>query len=330
LPEHILEEDAFFTKTSFLPPALTAPTDQFTQKNPEICAPAGSHPIELRGTFDIPASKQEHLEARIGTGIFTFGPVYHEAALNGHQLRYERMTDAVDTVGEAFLGLTITCARCHDHKFDPITQRDYHRLMDVFAGSAIRNVPVIHKMSEFGFYSSYPRLRRVEELRSRIQAIDEAAKTRAVEKVVARFSQSTRDAYRKGTKDRTPQESRLAAQIEEALSEAGLRENADGLQVEIPLTKDEQERRIELIRLLGEATLKAPLELPSATVMGRADVVYPVHMTVRGDYRQTGARVSAGVPALFTAGREVAFSSWKQNDAWGRRRELAVGSISDE
>ena len=44
--------------------------------------------------------------------------------------------DAVDTVGAAFLGLTVGCARCHDHKFDPISQRDYYRMTALFAGSA--------------------------------------------------------------------------------------------------------------------------------------------------------------------------------------------------
>src|SRR6185437_5918003 len=42
--------------------------------------------------------------------------------------------DMVASVSAAFLGLTVHCARCHDHKFDPIPQRDYYRLQAVFAG----------------------------------------------------------------------------------------------------------------------------------------------------------------------------------------------------
>src|SRR5262249_52744356 len=44
------------------------------------------------------------------------------------------LDDMVSTVGAAFLGLTLNCARCHDHKFDPIPTKDYYRLAAVFAG----------------------------------------------------------------------------------------------------------------------------------------------------------------------------------------------------
>ncbi len=127
--------------------------------------------IELRGGCEIPEAKQQHLEARIGTGLYTVGTVYHEAALDGNQLRYEWMVDAVDTTGEAFLGLTICYARCHDHKFDPISQRDYHRMMAVFAGSEIQRIPVVNKMSEFGFYSSYPRQLKVFEYQDAVKRL---------------------------------------------------------------------------------------------------------------------------------------------------------------
>src|SRR5207247_2330507 len=50
------------------------------------------------------------------------------------QQRANDLDDIVATTGAAFLGLTVGCARCHDHKFDPIPQRDYYRLCAVFAG----------------------------------------------------------------------------------------------------------------------------------------------------------------------------------------------------
>ena len=52
-----------------------------------------------------------------------------------NQLEYEWLTDAVDTTGAAFLGLTFGCARCHDHKSDPITQKDYFAMQAIFAAS---------------------------------------------------------------------------------------------------------------------------------------------------------------------------------------------------
>ncbi|MBM3459890.1 MAG: DUF1549 domain-containing protein, partial [Armatimonadetes bacterium] len=71
--------------------------------------------------------------ARAATGFCTSGatisPGYDRKA------RYEELDDVVSTTGSAMLGLTLGCARCHDHKFDPISQRDYYRLVAVFASS---------------------------------------------------------------------------------------------------------------------------------------------------------------------------------------------------
>jgi hypothetical protein len=50
------------------------------------------------------------------------------------QQRQDDLYDMVSTTGSAFLGLTLNCARCHDHKFDPITQRDYYAMQGFFAG----------------------------------------------------------------------------------------------------------------------------------------------------------------------------------------------------
>jgi mono/diheme cytochrome c family protein len=63
-----------------------------------------------------------------------------EAAL---QQRMDDLDDMIATTSTAFLGLTVQCARCHDHKFDPITQRDYYGLQATFAGvaHATREIP---------------------------------------------------------------------------------------------------------------------------------------------------------------------------------------------
>jgi hypothetical protein len=77
----------------------------------------------------------EQDDATTGTGLFCIGPALAESAMVGAQLEQEWLTDAVDTIGAALLGLTVGCARCHDHKYDPITQRDYYALQAVFAAS---------------------------------------------------------------------------------------------------------------------------------------------------------------------------------------------------
>jgi len=74
-------------------------------------------------------------DAVTATGLYAVGPVSQDSAMMSTQLEYEWLTDAADTTGAAFLGLTLGCARCHDHKYDPLTQRDYYGLQAIFAAS---------------------------------------------------------------------------------------------------------------------------------------------------------------------------------------------------
>jgi hypothetical protein len=58
------------------------------------------------------------------------------------RLRADELDDMVSTTGQALLGLTLACARCHDHKYDPIPSRDYYRLMRAFNGGDRTDVPL--------------------------------------------------------------------------------------------------------------------------------------------------------------------------------------------
>ncbi len=73
-------------------------------------------------------------ESKIATGIHRLGLVDDEPA-DPVMDRFDQLDDMVKTVGTTFLGLTLHCARCHDHKFDPIKQSDYYRIVSFFAPS---------------------------------------------------------------------------------------------------------------------------------------------------------------------------------------------------
>jgi hypothetical protein len=71
---------------------------------------------------------------RYATGMLTIGPFHYEGGIARPEVaRYERLTDLADTTGTAFLGLTVGCARCHSHKYDPISQKDYFGLQAILA-----------------------------------------------------------------------------------------------------------------------------------------------------------------------------------------------------
>jgi hypothetical protein len=74
-------------------------------------------------------------EATVATALYAIGPVMQESAMISTQLEYDWLTDAADTTGAAFLGLTMGCARCHNHKYDPISQKDYFAMQAIFAAS---------------------------------------------------------------------------------------------------------------------------------------------------------------------------------------------------
>jgi mono/diheme cytochrome c family protein len=69
----------------------------------------------------------------IATGYYRLG-LWDDEPADPLQARYDDLDDIVMTTGQVFLGLTVNCARCHDHKIDPIRQADYYRFLGFFAG----------------------------------------------------------------------------------------------------------------------------------------------------------------------------------------------------
>src|SRR4051794_32988540 len=121
--------------------------------------------LELEGTLHLPKKKEENVHRRIGTSLFTLGSFPIEFTYYGDQYRAEWQSDAVDTVGAAFLGLTLGCARCHDHKFDPIRQRDYYSFAAFFAGSEEREIPLVSQFDILTYTRSMPLISQVEALK---------------------------------------------------------------------------------------------------------------------------------------------------------------------
>ena len=76
--------------------------------------------------------RERYAERVVATGFLALSRRYATAP---YELWHLSLEDAIDTTGRAFLGLTLRCARCHDHKFDPIPQSDYYALYGVFAST---------------------------------------------------------------------------------------------------------------------------------------------------------------------------------------------------
>jgi hypothetical protein len=113
-------------------------------------------------------------EGLIATGFYRLG-IWDDEPTDREQALFDGLDDIVATVGQVFLGLTIDCARCHDHKLDPIPQKDYYRLLAFFRnvnryknGGPTDEVPLLSSDAERLAYET--RLRELEAERAALQA----------------------------------------------------------------------------------------------------------------------------------------------------------------
>ena len=121
------------------------------------------------------------------------------------QRRQEILDDITDTVGATFLGLTYGCARCHDHKFDPIKQEDYYRLQAFFANVRARDNLVINA----GSLKEYePRQANWEAktrlIRDRISKLVEPYRREIYDRAFRRFPPEVQNAVNTDAGKRTP------------------------------------------------------------------------------------------------------------------------------
>ena len=73
------------------------------------------------------------LEQKIATGFHRNTQINQEGGIDPEQFRVESVVDRVNTTATAFLGITLGCAQCHDHKFDPYSQEDFYSMQAFFA-----------------------------------------------------------------------------------------------------------------------------------------------------------------------------------------------------
>jgi hypothetical protein len=119
--------------------------------------------------------------AMSGTGFYTVGPnrdmLYKVEDIN----RVETLVDWVDTTGSVFLGLSVGCARCHDHKFDPIPQRDYHALQAIFQPAEKTRVFLQYDPARGYDLAEVGRQVRLYEIADQLAASPDAQKLQALQ-----------------------------------------------------------------------------------------------------------------------------------------------------
>ena len=242
--------------------------------------------------------------------------------LNDQKLRRQNaLNDITDTTGLVFLGLTIGCARCHDHKADPVSQVDYYRLQAFFAGSRFRDDYAVATPEQRAAYESNRQewQRAIARAQEQVIAIEAPVRaglapnpTNAGDDLIA--------AFQKPANARTPHETNL---VYDAQRKDGRLSNA---QFEEQLDAAKNTDRLSLIREV-ERLRSGPLQaLPQASGVDEAGAeAGPTFLLKRGDLYQKGRELAPGVPLVLAssesdAGLPVTVSAQSS----GRRSALAA------
>ncbi|MGD9646436.1 MAG: PSD1 and planctomycete cytochrome C domain-containing protein [Pirellulales bacterium] len=216
---------------------------------------------------------------RVATGFHRNTLKNEEGGTDAEQFRVEAVVDRVATTGEVFLGLTIGCARCHDHKFDPISQRDFYEL--------------------FAFYNS------CDEPVLELPTPDEAAREQALQSEIAAIeSQLTehdkqflarQEEWEKSLspedKDKLPDEIRTILTL--ALDKRDARQSRT-LQT---FYRGTDPARSEMVKQIEAIEKQMPRPATTLVVAERRKP-RETHVMLRGDFLRHGVAVKPGVPAV--------------------------------
>ena len=153
-------------------------------------------------------------DSLIATGFHRVGPRVGFREKDNPQYRYEYLDDMIGTTGRAFMALTVNCARCHDHKFDPIPQVDYYRMMAVFFPFVKYDYPLVPRGEESAYQTRKAALEaEIEPLKVRLAEIEDPYREAAFEKMMAELPEDIQEALRTPESERTPGQKLLAEQV---------------------------------------------------------------------------------------------------------------------
>ncbi|MBI5691498.1 MAG: PSD1 domain-containing protein [Verrucomicrobia bacterium] len=232
---------------------------------------------------------QPTVEQRIATGFNRNTQINQEGGIDPEQFRIESVLDRVNTYGTVFLGLTLSCAQCHDHKFDPISQTEYYRLYAFFNNSVddghgdrrSRSTGVLHFDADG----------RPDD---RLEA--ELAETR--EQLEALFEQqgTTVEAWRRAL---PPEQRRkhASASLRAALDVEWARQSFNQRRAVFPLARPEDPAFKALNDRYGTLTRREGKAV-STLVMEELPEPRPSVVFIKGDFTRPGAPVTPGTPAV--------------------------------
>ena len=302
------------------------PFDRFLQE--QI---AGDELVGFRADGDI---MSEMVEPLVATHFLRNAPDgTGESDGNPDEQRADRFTvleGTVQILASSLLGMTVQCARCHDHKFEPITQREYYELQTIFWPAYCpdewrkpnqRTVAVASRAGRDEHAERSKALaEQIKALREKLAESTKNARQRLSDERLSRLDETTREQLRgalaRDKKERNDVEQDLVAahEAEVELSEEALAEKS-------PDYGAARDTALQQIAAL-ESQRPAPLDEISLLFDVQAAPV-PHHLLVRGDYRALGDEVPPGVPRVLCGPDRNYEPTATPDSAAGRRTALA-------
>jgi mono/diheme cytochrome c family protein len=149
-------------------------------------------------------------DARIATGYLTAG-IYEYNNRDAVGQWGNMLNDLTDTTADVFLGLGVQCARCHDHKFDPILQKDYYRLQAFFAPIRLRQDEDVASAEDRAAYEHKLAAwqAKAAPILEHLYHLEEPIREKAAHAAIEKFPRETRAIIAKPAAERTPYEQQI-------------------------------------------------------------------------------------------------------------------------
>jgi hypothetical protein len=236
---------------------------------------------------------RQHADKLIASGFNRCGPVHVVGGNTDPDVnRQEVLTEMTNEVGSALLGLTLGCARCHDHKFDPVSQRDYYRLQAFFAAAGPKEVDIATPEETAKHDRRAAELNaQLAPLRKEVAELEAPYKARLTEAKKAKLEQKYLDALAVEPKNRTVEQVKLVADAEPLLKIAW-DELLDAL------TPADRERRAALRAKIHELEAHLPPPAPQAWAIGDGLLTPTTHVLKRGDPKKKDVAVEPAFPRV--------------------------------
>jgi hypothetical protein len=193
--------------------------------------------------------------------------------------RQEILNDITDTVGASLLGLTVGCARCHDHKYDPISQKDYYRLQAFFAAIQPRDDIPLATTEQVAQYTRQRQEweQRTKTIREELAALEAPSYRRAYQEHFKKFPPEVQEAITTAPEKRTPLQWILFRKTEPQL-QIPANEATAGMKPEVRQQWTELNRKLEGLKALKPAPL--PVAIGITDVAAEAPRTYTLAVGV--------------------------------------------------